>query len=60
MEQKVNFSNYQQVSPTDLNNIQTFAEQSIDDVVFDTITPGRGYSGFATRRRSPCRRAGCT
>lgn len=48
MEKQVIFRNYQDVEPDDLNNIQSFARQSLDHLVGDAVTGSRGYAGFVT------------
>jgi hypothetical protein len=53
VETKRNFSNYQQVSPSDLMAMQTDAETSIDNIVLDTLIPNRGYSGFGISKTGP-------
>ncbi|MBY6243738.1 hypothetical protein [Methylosinus sp. Sm6] len=50
---RVNFSNNQQVSSANLNNMQLFAEKSLDAVVEDTLIPERGYSGFGASKTGP-------
>jgi hypothetical protein len=53
MERKVNFAQYQQVSTANLNNMQTNAEQSLDNIVSDTLVSTRGFTGFAASKTGP-------
>lgn len=48
MERRVNFYQGQDNSPEDYNNLQTFAQDSIDHIVGDGITALRRFAGFAT------------
>ena len=46
MENQVIFRSGQDLDPADFNNMQAFAQASIDHVVGDAVTAGRGYAGF--------------
>jgi hypothetical protein len=48
MESRVIFQDGMDIDPADFNNLQDFAQQSIDDVVADGVTSGRKYAGFET------------
>lgn len=53
MEKKVNFGQYQQVTTQNLNDMQSFPERSVDDIVSDTLVSTRGYSGFVAVKSGP-------
>ena len=46
MESKVIFRSGQDLDPADFNNMQAYAQASIDHVVGDAVTAGRAYAGF--------------
>ncbi|MXO66254.1 hypothetical protein [Altericroceibacterium endophyticum] len=48
MEKIVNFRDGMDLSSTDLKNIQSFAQESLDHIVADTVTTQRKYAGFAS------------
>ncbi len=52
MERKVLFRQDMDADPEDFNNLQDFAQGSIDHVVGDGITAERKYAGFATAASS--------
>jgi len=47
MERTVIFRDRQELQSGDLNNVQSFAQQSLDNVVADAIEGGRKYAGFS-------------
>lgn len=53
MEQTVIFRDYQQAQTTDFNNIQSYAQQSFDDIVGDAVTASLRYAGFDTIQSNP-------
>ncbi|MBB6191509.1 hypothetical protein FHS51_001736 [Sphingobium wenxiniae] len=46
MERRVNFHDRMDLSHADLNNVQAFAQSSMDDIVADGLTADRKYAGF--------------
>src|ERR1017187_1646427 len=53
MEKRVLISPFEKITDQDMTNLGLYPEQSLDDVVFDTIIPDQGYSGFATVQSAP-------
>jgi hypothetical protein len=53
MERKVLFHDGQDVGPDDFNNVQDFAQTSIDHVVGDAVTPKARYAGFTASKSGP-------
>jgi hypothetical protein len=50
MQKKVLFRSRQNVTYGDLNNAQDYAQKAFDDLIYDTLISGRGYSGFETTK----------
>lgn len=48
MEQTVIFRDYQKAQTEDFNDIQSFAQQTFDDLVGDAVTASLRYAGFNT------------
>lgn len=52
MESKVIFQQDMDADPEDFNNLQTFAERSLDHIVGDAISADRKFAGFAAAASS--------
>lgn len=48
MERTVLFRDYQKAQTSDFNNVQSFVQQSLDDMIGDTVTSSLRYAGFNT------------
>lgn len=53
MERMVNFRPRQQQVAADHNNLQLFARESLDDLVFDAIEDGKAFAGFQVTLSTP-------
>ena len=53
MENLVLFRSNQQILTDDLNNIETYARQTFDDLVANCIDPGQKYAGLAVTQAGP-------
>lgn len=50
MENRVNFREGMDIDPEDHNNLQSYAQTSLDHVVLDAITAKQRYSGFTVTK----------
>jgi hypothetical protein len=52
MHKKVVIRDRQQGKASDINNLESFTQQTFDNLIKDTVTAGYGYAGFVVSQRS--------